>query len=67
MFNIRTKGIESPKRMLFVFALREVVKLMLLHLFKKMNLTLYCPVANALFLEPVWGSGFLCVLHIEDT
>jgi hypothetical protein len=53
VFNIRMNGIESLKQMLFVFPRREVVKLLLLHLLEKVDLTLHCPVVNDLFLESV--------------
>lgn len=55
---------ERAKRMLFVIALREVVKLMLLHLLKGASYV-HCPVVktSCLSLSTAWGS---CdILHIE--
>lgn len=52
------EGIENAKRMLSVFSLREVVKLMLLQLLKDVSYTYY-PVVNHLLFECVPGSGFV--------
>lgn len=61
MFNIGGTGVESAKRMLSVFSLGEVVKLMMLHFLKVGSYT-HCPVVNRLL--PVPGSGILwCVAH----
>lgn len=58
MFNIGRNGIENAKRMLSMFSLREVVKLMLLHLIKDGTYT-HCPVVNHLLFECVPGSRFV--------
>jgi len=61
VFNIGRNGIESARRMLSVFSLGEVVKLMLLYFLKDGSYT-HCLVVNHLL--PVPGSGTVwCVAH----
>lgn len=54
-------GMENAEGMLFVFPLREVIKLLLLHLLKDLSYTC-CPFETNLFLEPGPGSAIMCCI-----